>query len=93
MDLATLIGIIAGIVCIVASIMTGGSLWSFWDISSVYITVGGGICATLISNKIGEYAKIMKLAVKDLEGKESRPQDTIKLLVELTHNATVWSRK
>ncbi|HQA58684.1 MAG TPA: motility protein A [Acetivibrio sp.] len=87
MDLATLIGIIAGIVCIVASIMTGGSLWSFWDISSVYITVGGGICATLISYKIGEFAKIMKVAVKVLVGKESRPQDTIKMLVELSVKA------
>jgi len=87
MDLATLIGIIAGIVCIVASIMTGGSLWSFWDISSVYITVGGGICATLISYKIGEFAKIMKVAVKVLVEKESRPQDTIKMLVELSVKA------
>jgi len=87
MDLATLIGIIAGIVCILASIMTGGSLWSFWSISSVFITVGGGICATLISYKIGEFAKIMKVAVKVLAGKESRPQDTIKMLIELSMKA------
>ncbi|HPD01424.1 MAG TPA: motility protein A [Acetivibrio sp.] len=87
MDLATLIGIIAGVVFIVASIMTGGSIWSFWDISSVYITVGGGICATLISYKIGEFAKIMKVAVKVLVGKESRPQDTIKMLIELSMKA------
>lgn len=87
MDLATLIGMIVGIVCLIWSIMIGGSIWSFWDTPSVIIVLGGGLCATLISCKITEFAKIMKVVVKVLAGKESRPQDTIKMLVELSLKA------
>ena len=87
MDLATLIGIVAGIACIVGSIWYGGDIWSFWDFASVIIVVGGGICSTLVAYKIGEFAKIIKVAVKVLAGKESRPQDTIKMLIELSVKA------
>lgn len=87
MDLATLIGIVAGVICIIGSIVYGGDIWSFWDVASVIIVLGGGICSTLVAYKIGEFAKIMKVAVKVLVGKESRPQDTIKMLIELSIKA------
>ncbi|MFZ5986821.1 MAG: motility protein A [Bacillota bacterium] len=87
MDLATLIGIIAGLVCIIGSIVYGGSILTFWDLPSVIIVTGGGFSATIISYKIGEFAKIVKVVFKVFTGKESRPQDTIKLLVELSLKA------
>ncbi|ODM27209.1 motility protein A [Acetivibrio mesophilus] len=87
MDLATLIGMIVGIVCLIWSIMIGGRIWSFVHLPSIIIVLGGGLCATLISCKITEFAKIMKVVVKVLAGKESRPQDTIKMLVELSLKA------
>lgn len=55
--------------------------------ASVIITLGGGLCATLVSCKITEFAKIMKVTVKVLRGKEPRPQDTIRMLVELSLKA------
>lgn len=87
MDLATLIGMIVGIVCLIWSILLGGSIWSFWDVPSVIIVIGGGLCSTLIASKITEFAKLMKVVVKVLGGKESRPQDTIRMLVELSLKA------
>lgn len=87
MDLATLIGIIAGIVCIVWSIFQGGSLGAFFDVPSIVIVIGGGLCSVLISYRFGEIAKITKVVIKAFMGKEGRPQDTIKLLVELSLKA------
>ncbi|HOM03185.1 MAG TPA: motility protein A [Acetivibrio sp.] len=87
MDIATLLGIILGFGFTIWSILYGGSIWSFWDVPSVIIVIGGGLCATLVSCKITEFAKIMKVVVKVLGGKEPRPQDTIRLLVELSLKA------
>jgi chemotaxis protein MotA len=87
MDIATLIGIISGIAFIVWSIVLDGSILSFWDVPSVIIVIGGGLASTLIGYKLSEMAKIMKVVVKAFLGKESRPQDTIKVLVELSLKA------
>lgn len=48
MDLATIIGMIAGAVVIGIAIMLGGSFSQFVDIPSVLIVIGGGLAATLI---------------------------------------------
>ncbi|MBA4782989.1 MAG: MotA/TolQ/ExbB proton channel family protein [Rhizobiales bacterium] len=48
MDLATLIGIVAGFAIIVAAIFTGGDINAFIDVPSILIVIGGGIAATLI---------------------------------------------
>ncbi|MEO0497668.1 MAG: MotA/TolQ/ExbB proton channel family protein [Pseudomonadota bacterium] len=48
MDLATIIGIIAGFAIIVAAMLFGGSIQQFVDVASVLIVIGGGISATLI---------------------------------------------
>lgn len=48
MDLTTLIGIIAGTVFIIIGIELEGDIKNFYDISSVMITLGGTLAATLI---------------------------------------------
>jgi chemotaxis protein MotA len=49
LEAATIIGLLAGAAAIVISIMMTGSLDSFWDISSVFIVLGGTIASTVIS--------------------------------------------
>jgi chemotaxis protein MotA len=49
MDIATLIGVIAGFTLIIASILMGGGATAFIDIPSFMITVGGMVSATLIN--------------------------------------------
>lgn len=87
MDIATLAGILFGVVCIVIPIVTGGSPLAFFDFKSILIVIGGGIASSLISYKLGEVAKIMKVAVKAFTGKEIVLANTIKLLVELSQKA------
>jgi len=87
MDLATLIGIISGVVFLVWSILLGGSLLSFWDLPSVMIVFGGGAASILISYRISEIAKMVKVVIKAFMGKEARPQDSIKVLVDLSMKA------
>lgn len=49
MDVATVIGLLMGIVLIVGSIALGGSLLPFVNIPSIMITVGGSVAALLIN--------------------------------------------
>lgn len=48
MDLATIIGLLAGAAVIAIAIFLGGSITQFIDLPSVLIVIGGGTAATLI---------------------------------------------
>ena len=49
MDLATIIGFVGGAACIVMSvIVSGGSMKNIIDIPSVFMTIGGSLCAIFI---------------------------------------------
>lgn len=48
MDLATIIGIVAGMGVVVAAILMGGSFSQFIDVPAILIVFGGGFAATLI---------------------------------------------
>lgn len=61
MDLATIIGLVLGVVCIVYGIYDGGELSSFVHVGSFAITMGGGIAATLISFEMEDIKRIAKL--------------------------------
>ncbi len=87
MDIATLIGIIVGVACIIVTIVLEGNILVYWSLTSVFVTVGGGIASILVSYRIGEIAKVMKVVVKVFKGKELQPQDTIRLLVDLSLKA------
>lgn len=87
MDIATLIGMIMGIICIFVTIILEGNVLVYWSLTSVFVVVGGGMASILVSYRIGEIGKMMKVVAKAFVGKELRPQDTIKLLVELSLKA------
>lgn len=87
MDIATLAGIFLGIVCIVVSILLDGSLSAFYNLPSIFITLGGGIASTMICYRFDEMSKIMKVVAKAFFTKQSSPEETIKLLVELSQKA------
>ncbi|MFK7791415.1 MAG: MotA/TolQ/ExbB proton channel family protein [Devosiaceae bacterium] len=48
MDLATIIGILAGLGVVVTAMLLGGSIGQFIDLPSILIVIGGGLAATLI---------------------------------------------
>lgn len=64
MDLATILGLVIGIVLVIISICLGdagiASLKGFLDAPSVLITFGGSFCAVLASNSLSEFIEGLK---------------------------------
>ena len=53
MDIGTIGGILAGFALILAGIFTGGaSLVIYWDLPSVFITLGGSFAALLVTHPV-----------------------------------------
>lgn len=87
MDIATVAGVVAGIICVVISINLDGDLSAFYDLPSIFITVGGGLCSTLISYRISEFVKIFKVVGKVFFGKQAEAQKILRTLVSLSQKS------
>ncbi|MCK4375382.1 MAG: motility protein A, partial [Candidatus Brocadiae bacterium] len=61
MDVATMLGAVAGFVLIAAAIFIGGGAGSFLNVPAVLITVGGTVCATLVHFPLGEVLRIFSV--------------------------------
>ena len=87
MDLASVIGLAAGVTFIVSSILMGGDFLTFIDIKSMMIVVGGTISATLIHYPLGEVLGVMKVVQKAFFHKDETPIGIIKTLVSFAETA------
>ncbi len=81
MDIATIIGIVCGILCIVVTIVGGGSAAVFVHIPSVMIVIGGMLSATLIHFSLGQVLRIAPIIKKTLFCKLSTYQDLVQNMV------------
>ena len=59
MDLATMLGAVAGLAVITVAIYMGGGAGAFFDVPSILITVGGMFCATLVHFPLAEVLGIL----------------------------------
>ena len=87
LDKASLIGVICGIILIIISIVSEGSLSTFWSLSSLMIVLGGTLAATLINfpmAKVIGTMKILRIAFKD---HTTEPAETINTLVAFAEKA------
>lgn len=66
-DSLTAIGLLIGSGMIIWSMMSGSSLVIFFDLASVFITVGGSFCALLITYSIDEMKKIPNLLLQSFK--------------------------
>jgi chemotaxis protein MotA len=66
MDLATVIGLFAGIGLVGSAIFMGGSFAVFVDFPSVLIVVGGMISATLIHFSLGQVLRVVSVLKKTI---------------------------
>lgn len=64
MDLATLIGMVAGTIVILAAILVGGDLSIFVNIPSLLVVLGGTIAATLIKFSLADCLFAFKLGLR-----------------------------
>lgn len=84
MDIATIIGLIAGIGVVIAAILLGGDLMSFIDIPSVMIVIGGAIAATVLRFTLGQVMVALITALKTSFGNKTRsPTEVVGRLREL----------
>ena len=86
MDIASIIGLVVGLVCLIYGIGFG-SLGSFIHIQSLIVVLGGGIASTLISYRLDELVKIMKILPNVFSNKDQTPFKTIQLLVDMSQKA------
>ena len=89
MDIATIIGLIAGSGLIIWAMLSGSSLDAFLDYPSIAIVVGGSIAAALISFPLKSVFKIFVVIKHTLFTKSKDPKELIR---ELVHYAEVARR-
>ncbi len=82
MDIATVVGIIAGFGLIFISIILGGSLDTFINVPAIVIVVGGTISATLINYPLSDLIGILGPIRNAFINQDVNPQGLIKTLGE-----------
>lgn len=87
MDIATIVGFIAGIVFVVISILLKGSLLAFFDLPSVMITVGGTFAAMLISYPLNNFLSGLKTIKFTMKQDQVKEPDMINMIIELANIA------
>ncbi|AXS41874.1 MotA/TolQ/ExbB proton channel family protein [Breoghania sp. L-A4] len=84
MDLATIIGMVAGAAVVFVAIFIGGSLSQFIDVPSLLIVLGGGLAATLIrfplSGIVGAFIVGSKVGFTH---KKIEPRDLVEQITEM----------
>ncbi len=89
MDLASLVGLILGVVMVVFGIISSGgtaALGNFIDPPSIIITIGGSLASTLFSHKLPDFINGLKgitLAIK--EPTVGNPVDVISNIINLSN--------
>jgi chemotaxis protein MotA len=90
MDIATIVGFIAGISLVLISIMMGGSIAIFINVPSMILVLGGTIASTLINFPLGDVLGVFNTAKNSFIQRLSAPESLIEKLVEF---ATVARRE
>ncbi len=87
MDLATLIGIVAGMALIVGSMAMGSSIMAFFNVPGLLIVVGGTVAATLINESLGQVIGAIKVYFQAFFERKSSPGELIDKVVDLAAKA------
>ncbi|MBK8970519.1 MAG: flagellar motor protein PomA [Hahellaceae bacterium] len=87
MDLATLIGLVAGFGIIIYSMMMSGSIGMFVDIPSVLIVLVGSLFVAMMKFNLSSFIGAGKVAAKAFAFKMDKPQELIESVVELADAA------
>lgn len=87
MDIATILGLVLGMACMIFGIVSGGTIGAFVDPPSVFITIGGGLASTIICFPLSDTLKVIKIVPRVFKAKVVSPFQTIQMLVELSQKA------
>lgn len=79
---------VLGIGCVLYGMLSGGGdAGSFLDVSSIFITFGGGLASTIICFPLSDTLKVIRLVPLVFKSSNINPFQTIQLLVELSQKA------
>jgi chemotaxis protein MotA len=81
MDIGTIIGLVAGFLCIAASLLAGGDAAIFLNIPSMLIVVGGMVATTFIHFSVPQVMKFLPVVKKTLLFKLPTQKEVIQKLV------------
>ncbi len=81
MDIATIIGVLFGLVVVVGSIIAGGGAMAFVHIPSLAITMGGMLCATMIHFSLPQFLGIFSIVKKTIVTKIPSSSELIQKMV------------
>lgn len=87
MDLVTLLGIIIGMVLLVAAIVMEGDIMLFWSFSSVLIVFGGTFAATMINFTASQVRSVFPLLKVAFSKKNSDSIGMINILVDFAETS------
>ncbi|MHC4551844.1 MAG: motility protein A [Planctomycetota bacterium] len=81
MDIATILGVLLGLVVIIGSIAVGTGAKMFLNIPSLAITMGGMLCATLIHFSLAQFLSIFSIIKKTVFAKIPSQGDLIQQMI------------
>ncbi|MBF0423681.1 MAG: MotA/TolQ/ExbB proton channel family protein [Magnetococcales bacterium] len=87
MDIATMIGLIAGFGLIGWAILMGGSFLLFVDVPSIIIVFGGTLCTMFIKHSMQEVFGSVGIFMKSIINDPRNPEDIVAKLAELANLA------
>lgn len=87
MDLATLIGLVAGIGTMIGAIVLGGSGSMFINAPSLVVVLGGTFAAVMMKFSMGQFVGAVKVAMKTFLHKEEKVEQLIEDLESMANTA------
>ena len=87
MDITTIIGVVAGFGIMIAGILQSGSLGNFFDPASIFIVLGGTLCAVIASFPLSSLKNVGKHLKMVIQGNQFAPEPLIESLVEFAQLA------
>lgn len=84
MDIATIIGILAGFGCILSAVLAGGSVAVFLNIPSLMITVGGMLSSTMIHFSLSQMLQIVPIVKKTVLFKLPTESELVQQMVNFS---------
>jgi chemotaxis protein MotA len=87
MDIATVIGIVAGFGLILATILMSGAAAIFLNVPSIIVVVGGTLAATLINYPLGDVIGVLSTLKNAFLNKSNAPEALIEKIVNFANVA------
>jgi len=84
---STIIGLAAGVVCILVGMLLAGPLSSFWDLTSIFITIGGTCSALVMSYPFSQIKDTITSIGVAFKKQDIDPTECIEQIINLANIA------